>query len=516
MSTPIENNTAALNALLEKANALPNAGGGVVEAVIEELTITENGIYTAPDGVDGYSPVNVNVPIPDGYIKPSGTLNITQNGEYDVTAKSAVVVSVDAPEPALQEKTVTPTASSQAVTPDSGYDGLSKVTVSGDANLIPENIVSGKSIFGIVGSAESGGGAPVHVEEKDVNFWDYDGTLLYSYTLAEAQAMTELPPLPTREGLICQGWNWTLEQIKSFGLQVDVGAVYITDDGKTRIKIDVSTMLISNVTLNFGDANDDTLTVNIDWGDGSAIETVSGRTAQQYTHQYAATGIYTIALEVVRGTLRLGGSDATRPLIGGSANDATRCAIEINLGSNISAGVGYLSLQYSRKLRYITIPEGVTSIGAGVLSYTDALAALVVPATLTLTGSVASVNAMKVISYPWGMKDIGSLNGAGALRRLVLPPNITTLGNYTGQAARITVLHLPASLATIKNNCFNSNKYLAEIYCHSPTPPTLGNTTMLDNAADYLKIYVPRGSLEAYQTATNWSTAADRMEERDL
>ena len=35
-------------------------GGGT--PVIEALSVTTNGTYTAPSGVDGYSPVTVNVP----------------------------------------------------------------------------------------------------------------------------------------------------------------------------------------------------------------------------------------------------------------------------------------------------------------------------------------------------------------------------------------------------------------------------------------------------------------------
>lgn len=67
---------------------------GGKEAVIEPLEVTANGEYAAPDGVDGYSPVVVSVPVPEGYIQPEGTLEVTENGTHDVTAFASVSVNV--------------------------------------------------------------------------------------------------------------------------------------------------------------------------------------------------------------------------------------------------------------------------------------------------------------------------------------------------------------------------------------------------------------------------------------
>lgn len=56
----------------------------------------------------------------------SGTLSVTSNGTEDVTNYASVSVNI---QPTLQSKTVSPTESQQTVTPDSGNDGLSSVTV---------------------------------------------------------------------------------------------------------------------------------------------------------------------------------------------------------------------------------------------------------------------------------------------------------------------------------------------------------------------------------------------------
>lgn len=72
-------------------------GGTPTPTQEKTVEITANGtVSVAPD--EGYAlskvTANVNVPIPDGYIQPSGTLEVTENGTFDVTDKVSVNVNV--------------------------------------------------------------------------------------------------------------------------------------------------------------------------------------------------------------------------------------------------------------------------------------------------------------------------------------------------------------------------------------------------------------------------------------
>lgn len=104
-------------------------GGTSTPTQAKSININKNGIVdVTPD--TGYTlskvTANVNVPIPDGYIVPSGSLEVTENGTYDVTEKTEVQVAVPDREIVLQDKEITENGTYVA---DDGYDGFRQIVV---------------------------------------------------------------------------------------------------------------------------------------------------------------------------------------------------------------------------------------------------------------------------------------------------------------------------------------------------------------------------------------------------
>ena len=346
------------------AGAIGTIPTGGADPVIQPLSVTANGTYTAPEGVDGYSPVTVNVP------------------------------------------------------------------------------------------SSGGGGSLPSASPKEVNFYDYDGTVLHSYTVAEAASLTELPSLPEHDGLICQGWNWTLDDIKAMGRAVNVGAMYITDDGKTRIYI---TLHDGRTSPMLGCCPNGTVTV--DWGDGTEPDVLTGTSTSTVkwtpNHEYAAPGDYVITLTV----------DGEMGFYGSSSSDQYSGILRYESGADAR------NRTYQNAVQRVEIGSGVTSIGSYAFQYCYSLASITIPDGVTSIGVYA-------------------FNYCYSLASITIPDGVTSIGN--------------------RAFCYCYGVRYYDFTRHSAVP-TLSNTNAFTGIAEDCEIRVPAALADEWKAATNWSTYADKI-----
>ena len=363
----------------------------------------------------------------------------------------------------------------------------------------------------------SGGGSS-SAQRKDVNFFDYDGTIQYSYTAAEALALTELPANPSHTGLVAQGWNWTLAQMKAQVTAMgkcDIGQMYITASGDTEIDVSFpdSARLSPIMTIAVNG------TITVDWGDGTTADTVTGTsltTQEAVPHTYATTGDYMIVVHVVSGSFSFYCTSNYTILRKNTTTNQNR--VYTNAIQKIRLGNGITSIASNAfytccSLASITIPSGVTSIETNAFSTCYSLTSITIPSGVTSIASNAfySCHSLASIIIPSGVTSIASnaFYTCYSLTSITIPSGVTSIGTRVfSTCCSLASITIPSGVTSIENQTFYNCYGLGAIHFKSSTPPTVANSNAFTGVPNDCIIYVPAGTLSDYTSASNYPSSS--------
>jgi hypothetical protein len=161
----------------------------------------------------------------------------------------------------------------------------------------------------------------------------------------------------------------------------------------------------------------------------------------------------------------------------------------------------------NRNLTSITIPDGVTSIGARAFLNCH---------------NIVSINIPNSVTYIEG----SAFSGCEALTSVNIPDGVTTISSGLFASCRsLTSVTIPKNVTMIEEEAFASCNNLLHIYCSPMIPPVLDCDHTLqsiygedyyvynqfENVSAECKIYVPTASVDAYKAAENWSSYADAI-----
>ena len=428
-----------------------------------------------------------------------------------------------------------------------------------DTTAVASDVAVGKYFYTADGvkteGTSAGGGTPTPttvVYDTGVTFYDYDGTVVQTYTPTEFAALSAMPANPSHTGLTAQGWNWSLADAKAHVAKygsLNIGQMYTTSDGKTRlyIHIDPSTPE-SRMTFYVRFTSSVANNVTIDWGDG-VTETKGSTAATNYPHTYATTGNFVITLTVNSGTISFVGTSGTsgHSIYGsrGTNNYHNRGRIrKVEIGDNVTR-IGTYAFNNCYCLMSITIPNNITSIEDYAFQYCYSLMSLTISdnvksiethafsqcyslMSITIPDNVKSIEtyvfsqcySLTSITIPDNVTSIENyvFQYCNSLMSLTIPDNVKSIGNNTFQQCySLTSITIPGGITSIGTNVFQNCYGVGEYHLLPTTPPTLGGTNTFTGIVSDCKIYVPYSAdhsiLEAYQTATNWATYASKMVE---
>lgn len=362
--------------------------------------------------------------------------------------------------------------------------------------------------------------------------------------------MTELPALPSHEGLIAEEWNWTLSEIQSYlnkRQKIIVGCNYDTPDGSVCLFLHAAKgTRLDNLTLRFGVAGQNTVTVY--WGDGTSSVFANTQSGYQWynpskTDYAAVQEDMDLCVRITGGYFKLGNNTTEYNLFnGGSQPVLTRAYIgsKCTLTEGIFKNCFHLKhiafskdVLFSNQIRRpfercyslvsVTVPRGSVRIDEYFAGYCNDLHTVALP--------VSVQNLLR-----------GAFQDCHSLENVTLSDQTTTFKNdvfydcydlmsveIPGQSTKIESsafsdcyslpsVKIPGTVTSIGSRAFENCTNLYEVDLTAYTDPNSLPTITVNSFGStptHLVFYVANQEmLSAFSAATNWSSYASQFQVR--
>ena len=367
------------------------------------------------------------------------------------------------------------------------YGNRTLIDLTSDTVTKPEHVLYGHRFHTASGWQTTGIAEP---PLNDVNFYDFTGTRLYSYTREEAEALTEMPPAPNfynfdqdyigrrrryngYASLMADGWNYTLEQMNAqlYGsTRCDIGGLYIPENPSSQNKdtyiyctglgnlssvtnrVYMTFCVNGTIRVSFtdgyeticdGEITGDSLTTpittffDIDWGDMyPSTDIIISIFPEHNNTQYKFCGSQSV------GSLLLHSNTTSQ-----AQNITYQSLIRaIELGSCI-AGIDDYAFKNLINLETITFPSYLNNWSSGST------------AGQAIETFANCIN-LKYVSLPYGVMSTKCFQNCTNLKTVSLPSSIVDCGDFSDSG--IEHIAIPSSSLTSFEANFSNCKNLKE------------------------------------------------------
>lgn len=189
--------------------------------------------------------------------------------------------------------------------------------------------------------------------------------------------------------------------------------------------------------------------------------------------------------------------------------------LEINeIDFDNATSIGNYTFYRLSHIDKIKIPSTVTTIGDYAFASCTSLKTITIPASVTTIRNHAFSECTSLISIniPSSVTTLewNAFYYCTTLSSVELSSNITIIDYQAFYACtRLGSITIPASVTEIKTYAFSDCYRLSTMRLRPINPPILGGTNSI--SSNTTRIEVPNASLNAYQTATNWSNFSSIM-----